>query len=153
MICVNLMDDVSDRRSIRRVEREAKAKAERTSATLAWIMSTKPGREWMHDHLEKCHIGFTPFARDPHITAFNCGEQNIGIQLWSALQQACPDLYIMMLGEAHERSILDDTRHSRNLASTGRDDPGARIESEYEPGSGDEPESAIDTDGRGYENK
>lgn len=128
------MDDASDRRQIRKAEKAAKAKAERASLTLAWIMSTRQGREWMYDLLEKCHIGHTPFARDPYVTAHQCGEQNIGIQLWSALQQACPDLYIMMMGEAHERSIADDNRHGRDHEGSDGDTSGARVESEFEPG-------------------
>lgn len=148
------MDDVSDRRQLRKAERDAKAKAERISTTIAWIMSTKQGREWYHDLLEKCHIGSTPFARDPHLTAYLCGEQNIGIQLWSAVQQSCPDLYILMMGEAHERSILDDNRHGRDIPSGGRDDSGARVESEYEPGYDEILGSAGgEDDGRRYENK
>lgn len=147
------MDDASDRRQIRKAEREAKARAERSSATLAWIMSTAQGREWFHDLLEKCHIGTTPFARDPYLTAYLCGEQNIGIQLWSAVQQSCPDLYIQMMGESHERSILDDNRHGRDQPGRSGDDPRAWVQSEFEPGSDGLVQDGNGEDVRGYENK
>lgn len=65
------------------------------------IMQTIPGRAWIYTLLERCHIYHTPFlAGQPDVTAFQCGEQNIGNQLLADVQAAAPELYIQMIAEA-----------------------------------------------------
>ena len=57
-------------------------------------------------------IGNSPFAIDPHVTAFNCGEQNVGNQLLSRIMEVNPDGFLVMqkeqLNEYRERQARSD---------------------------------------------
>lgn len=104
------------------LERLARQKAAMSAEVLKGIMSSPFGREWMNDLIVQCHIGQSPFSTDPIITAFNCGEQNIGLRLWAALMTTCPDLYTRMTQESNERSISLDLASSAARANNGHVD-------------------------------
>ena len=99
-----------DRQALKLAQRRARIADAQERSTTVWIMSTQQGREWMYRLLELCHIGQSPFTGDNDQTNFQCGEQNIGLRLWGSLQGACPDLYLLMMQEANERSISTDAQ-------------------------------------------
>lgn len=89
------------------------------------IMGSESGRRWIANLLELCHPYQTPFSRDPIAMAFNCGEQNIGLQLIADLHKVSPDLYLIMMKEnSNERRDsspgTDNDRADRN--AVGDDD-------------------------------
>ncbi len=96
--------DTSDPESVNK----ARKKSSRTRATrlefVAAAMTTMQGRAWFYDLLNRCYIFRTPFmSGDMHSTAFRCGENNIGLQILSDIQDSAPELYITMIKEAKER--------------------------------------------------
>lgn len=101
-----MQTSASERSSVRQAQKTAKIAESLRHATLTQLMSTPTGRAWMYDLLARCHIGSTPFSTDALTTAFQCGEQNIGLQLWGDLQSTCPDQYILMMREYYERSTI-----------------------------------------------
>lgn len=66
---------------------------------IASIMRTTSGRRWFHDKLEACCVGATAWNPDPYATAFNCGQQNVGLRLLAELMAAVPNEYIQMMKE------------------------------------------------------
>ena len=91
--------DVGDLRSVKAVEKEVKSEAQLLSEHLRTMMLDQMGRKWFYKLLSSCHILRNPFSSDPLRTAFECGEMNIGQQVFLELQAACPDLYLQMMEE------------------------------------------------------
>lgn len=92
--------DTSDTEQVVRAKkRSARTRADRLEFVRA-AMSHEQGRAWFYDLLNKCKVINTPFTDDPYRTAFKCGEQNIGLQVLSDIQDAAPELYIVMVKEA-----------------------------------------------------
>ncbi len=135
--------DASDRKSIRKAEKLAKQAEAKRRVFIRHLLATIDGREWMHDLLTRCHIFHTPFAAGkPDVTAFRCGEQNLGLQLFADVVSAAPDQYTLMMYEASQKEALDDRRDSDNRSpdapadgtgteqDSGRDDQGS---GDYDP--------------------
>lgn len=99
---------------LKAAEDHAREIAVRDSNVVNNLMKFGEGRSWMYDFLEACHIGMTPFSTDPIIMAHNCGEMNIGMRVWSQLQDYCPDQYILMM---QERKILNERRAQRSATA------------------------------------
>src|SRR5215469_13624190 len=101
----------NERKDVRRAEKLA---AQREAARVAYtqhIMSTVDGRGWMHAHLEQCNVFRSPFVRgSADLTAFNCGSQNVGYQLFLDVVNNCPTEYILMMQEAHAKEIAHGRR-------------------------------------------
>lgn len=80
------------------------------------LMHDKQGRAWMYRFLAKCNIfgdSFVPGQSD--VTAFRLGQENIGRQLWLAVQDASIDLYMTMIREqqAEEQRVAEVRRKER----------------------------------------
>lgn len=81
------------------------AKREKAAATAAKhrknflisAMRTVEGREFLYDLLARCHVFQTSFASDPHLTAFRCGEHNVGLMLTAELIAASETGYLEVL--------------------------------------------------------
>lgn len=91
--------DVGDLRSVKAAEKETKSEAQLSAEHLRTMMLEQQGRKWFFDLLTKCHILRNPFSPDPLRMSFECGEMNIGQQVFIELQAACPDLYLQMMEE------------------------------------------------------
>lgn len=116
---------------------KAKRDAERVEAerkiVVQSILKVPQGREWFYNFLSECGVFRTPFTPgDPHATAFNCGQQNVGLRLIATLVAASPGDYLLMLKEQEE----SNARSSDAAAST---DP----RPEFDPTWGG-PESELD---------
>lgn len=94
--------DVGDAASVKAVRKDAKLEAEQDIEVLRTVMSIEPGRRWMHKLLVKCHCFANPFSKDPLVTAFSCGEMNIGQQILIELNNHCTDTYLQMMKENRE---------------------------------------------------
>jgi hypothetical protein len=127
--------DLSNRKTIRRLEKEAAISGHNRIVYTRQIMREIAGREWMHDLLTRCNAFHTPFVGgQPDMTAFNCGGHNVGIQIFLDVVKYCPAEYILMMQEQAAKEEVDgnrdddDTRAdpaaatTRSLADPGRDD-------------------------------
>jgi len=84
------------------VDERAKAlalKAAQDKRVIRELLSTPIGRNWTWHLLEQCHMLSTSFAEEPTVMAFREGERNIGLRLWSQIQQDAPELLLTMLAE------------------------------------------------------
>jgi hypothetical protein len=113
------MNNAADRKSIRRLEKQAKLADANRRAVITSLMSTAFGREWMWDVLAQCHCFATTFNGDALQSAFMEGQRAIGLAIISDIMLACPDQYIQAMRESNERSSLDERRSSPE--SDGRD--------------------------------
>lgn len=135
--------DPSDRKTVRRLEKAAKQAEAARIAYTKQMMSELLGREWMHQLLLRCNIFSTPFVRGAaDVTSFNCGGQNVGLQIFADVVSHCPTEYILMMQEASHKEIVENVRHNRNDRSAsgepaGSEDAGRNSEgsitSEFDP--------------------
>lgn len=91
--------DSSDSKAVAKRIAGAKDKAAILKEALVGIMQTPSGRSWIKSILERCHPYSSPYSSDPIGMAFNCGEQNIGLQLVAEVHAASADLYLQMMKE------------------------------------------------------
>lgn len=111
--------NASDRKQIRSKEKEAALALANRLAYVRRIMSDAPGRKWMHDLLEKCHVFHTPFvAGAPDVTSFRCGEANLGLQIFGDVVEAAPTEYGIMMQEASIKEAANDRRYSDDRSAS-----------------------------------
>lgn len=117
--------NASDTRQIRAAQKRSKADRALDDGVLLALMTTQNGRGWMWRHLGRCHAFQTPYTGDDAATNFQCGEQNIGLELIADLLRACPDQFIFMMREANDGGRTDsDDGQQRRSPNGGRDDSG-----------------------------
>jgi hypothetical protein len=136
--------DASNKKHIKIAEREARAMDDTRAGFISHIMGLVDGRTYIHDLLTACHIFRQPFSPNAQVTAFACGELNIGQRLLSDIMRFCPDDYIVMMREANARKSTSDARRGRSDKDAGGPDsgsipiyvhPGYRDDSAADPGS------------------
>jgi hypothetical protein len=109
--------DASNRKDIRRAEKEAKADDLQRINYLQAAMSHAAGRAWFYDLLEFCHLFNDPFTGNALIEAYRKGERNVGLRIFADLLAHCPDYYIQMVKDANDRRITRDTRRAADDTS------------------------------------
>lgn len=93
--------NASDPEQIRKAKDQAEFDEALKFDVIKNVMSAIPGRKWIYDWLNRCHIYHTPYVSGrPDDTAFNLGEHNIGLMLLADVQASSPDLYMQMVTEA-----------------------------------------------------
>ena len=117
--------NAGERKDVRRLEKESKLADQNRREFMAGVMSTQPGRLWMFDKLQACHIFASSFTTNALQTAFAEGERNVGLQLLNDIMQACPDQYVLMMKEANARSTLSERRGSERADGRDQEPSGA----------------------------
>jgi hypothetical protein len=115
--------NAADRKDIRRAEKAAKVHETMRVDFLVAAMSHKQGRAWFHEHLSRCHMFATSFTGDPLTSAFAEGERNVGLQTYSDVMAHCPDMFVLMMQEAHERELTNGRRTKPDDNDGTDDDP------------------------------
>ena len=129
--------NASDTRQIKAAIKRSRSDRALDDGVLLRLMTDPSGRAWMWRHLSRCHAFHSPYTGENNATNFQCGEQNIGLELTADLLRACPDQFIFMMKEANdgERANNND-RYQRDNSNNGRDDSGpadGNVISEYDP--------------------
>ena len=102
------MYDASNRKDIRKAEKDAKLSETMRLDYLKAAMSTMQGRAWYYDFLENCHCFNDPFTGNPLTEAYRKGERNVGLRVFSDIITHCPDEYLLMVREENGRRIERD---------------------------------------------
>lgn len=66
---------------------------------LKWLMAHKQGRRLVDKWLERSGIYRNPFNHSGSVTAFNCGQMNLGQQMLAEIMTHAPDAYLKLLDE------------------------------------------------------
>jgi hypothetical protein len=128
--------DASNRKDVRAAERQARLADQQRREIITGIMSVAPGRRWMCELLETCHIFATSFSDVALRMSFMEGQREIGLRLLMDIMGACPNSYVQMMEERNARQSAADARFVRRDSpdGDGRDKgPGA----DDSPGSDD----------------
>ena len=118
------MYDASNRKDIRRLEKESRQAEVTRLDYLRAAMSVAQGRAWFHDLLEACHLFADPFTGNALFEAYSKGERNVGLRIFADLIAHCPDDYVQMMKEANARRTLADTRTRTAAERPGEPEPG-----------------------------
>lgn len=128
--------NASERKDVRRAEKDAKAQRIADRDIIRSLMSTTAGRSWVYRLLEATHIYQTSRRSTPHDTYFAEGERNVGLRLLTDLMSYCPELYLQMLQDANVKEAANDRRYSDDRSTTAAarsdGDAGGPV-SEYDP--------------------
>jgi hypothetical protein len=130
--------NAAERKDVRRAEKDAKLAEQQRREVIVGLMSAIPGRRWVLETLESCHIFRTSYNRDPTTMAFMEGQRDIGLRLLNDIMASCPDDYILMMRESNERRSTSE--RTRDPNANGRDQGSDLDPSIYgdEASSGDE---------------
>lgn len=96
--------DSSDPDQVQNARRKAGRLAKARREALVSLLSTKAGRGWVWGMLTFCRVFATSFDRDPHATAFNEGQRNVGLKLLADINNADPGAYVLMATEAEGKN-------------------------------------------------
>lgn len=105
-------DNAADRKSIRRLEKQAAIDAAAHAEVTHNLMSTTQGRAWVWRWLSQCHVFTTTFSGSALHGAFAEGERNIGQLLLNEITSTCPDQFIQAMREANVRDATGERRSS-----------------------------------------
>lgn len=130
---------MSEKSERRRALTELKKEKARRDLFIRDMLARPDGREFIWWLLQIGKFGTQPFATDPNLTAFGCGELNIGQQIFAAVIEADPAGFLRMQQEINDArsspqsnagadSTADANSHSRAGADTIPD-------SDAEPGT------------------
>lgn len=100
--------DADIRRDLRKTKDWHKADEQAIERAVLANLASEDGRNFLWWLLEIGRINMQPFDRDPSITAFNCGELNVGNQILARVVETSPEGYLAMQKErANARSSRD----------------------------------------------
>ena len=102
------MRNASERKDIRRYEKQAKLRETNRINFIVAAMSTSAGRVWFHDFLSACHIFADPFTGDALVEAYSKGERNVGLKVYNDIVSNCPNYFIDMMKEANIAEQVND---------------------------------------------
>jgi len=100
--------NASERKDIRRYEKQAKLRETNRINFIVAAMSTPAGRVWFHDFLSACHIFADPFTGDALVEAYSKGERNVGLKVYNDIVSNCPNYFIDMMKEANIAEQVND---------------------------------------------
>ena len=110
------MRNASERKDIRRYEKQAKLRETNRINFIVVAMSTPAGRVWFHDFLSACHIFADPFTGDALVEAYSKGERNVGLKVYNDIVSNCPNYFIDMMKEANIAEQVNDRLDSDGTA-------------------------------------
>jgi hypothetical protein len=109
-----MQTSASDRKDIRRAEKDAKLQATQDAETICKIVMGDPfGRAWMWRLLSQAHIFEPNLIPDIRLSSIWDGERNFGLRLLADIMLHCPELYLQMTREANDRHNSDDRNARR----------------------------------------
>lgn len=90
-------EDPAEVKALRRAQRAKKDDRVHLTESARWVMSDPRGWvlvEWL-EQIGLCDQQV--FATDPYRTAFNAGQNNVGLQIRATVQEADPQAYARMM--------------------------------------------------------
>lgn len=133
--------DASNRKDIRRAEKAARVQDSDRRGFVRASMSSTSGRSWFYQLLASCHLFHVLPPTNPLNREFEQGERNIGIQIYNDVLAFCPDLYLLMLHEAHTRDLSNARSDPDQYPDSANDSSGEQPR--RSPSNGGDPGSTV----------
>lgn len=95
------MDDLDTLTADDQADADAKAKrkARQVVDDLKWLMAHKQGRRVAYKLLADTGVFRNPFNHSGSVTAFNCGQMNVGQRFLAEIMEHAPESYTTMCKE------------------------------------------------------
>ena len=93
------MRNAADPQQVKRARRREKDRAKREQSDLRWVLSDPRGRRFLWKLLGDAGIFRTSFTGNSE-TFFREGARNLGLQVFTAIHESAPGLYLEMAQEA-----------------------------------------------------
>ena len=116
--------NAAERSDVKAATKLAKLRETQRVDVIRGLMSSTPGRQWMHERLLRAHVFASSFTGEALSSAYREGERNIGLQDLNDIMSCCPDLYILMMQESNERDLANDGRTSAERSNSPNGDGG-----------------------------
>jgi hypothetical protein len=119
-------EDLKAKAQKRREEALQRAVNIEIDSFLARALLTRDGRRFLWWLLQIGQVGQQPFSTNDRVTAFNCGELNVGNKVLARITAVAPEGYVQMQQEnlnEHNARVLDDAKS--DPYSDAGDDPNA----------------------------
>src|SRR5437879_2809706 len=113
--------NAADPKAVRQLEKASRLAEVQRREIVTELMSTVPGRRWLCDRLELCHVFGTSFSVDALQMAFAEGERNVGLQLLNDIMSACPQHYLEMMQERNSRDVGSTSQRPSGPGLVGGD--------------------------------
>lgn len=105
----------NEKTEYRKEQRREKLRQANIDASIKLLLREAEGRDFIWWLLEISKVNHQPFAVNAMTTAFQCGELNVGNQLYHRILETDPDGYLTMLKEINrERQDRDNAVRSAN---------------------------------------
>lgn len=101
---MSMHDDKAEKRRQAEARRLSKQEVEARSRVFHRLASDPEGRDFLWWLLDIGRLGQQPFSTNALQTAFSCGELNIGQQVFAAMSEASPSIYLTLVTERQERN-------------------------------------------------
>ena len=111
--------NASNRSSVRAAEKAAKLADQNRREVIVAICGTIPGRAYLWEQLEWCHVFAESYDDNPQRMAHNEGQRSAGLRLLADIMTAAPEQFIQMMVEANGRRTVTELAGSKD--ANGRD--------------------------------
>ena len=95
--------NAANRSSVRAAEKAAKLADQNRREVIVAICGTIPGRAYLWEQLEWCHVFAESYDDNPQRMAHNEGQRSAGLRLLADIMTAAPEQFIQMMVEANGR--------------------------------------------------
>ena len=95
-----LVRNSSDEEQVKNAERKEKYRDKEEDMDLQFILSTLQGRRFMWRFLSDCGVFKLSFADNALHTAFHEGERNVGLRLFTKINEIDSEAYFKMVKES-----------------------------------------------------
>ena len=118
-----MQTSAANRAEVRRAEKAAKLAEQNRREVIVAICGTIPGRAYLWEQLEWCHVFTESYDDNPQRMAHNEGQRSAGLRLLADIMIAAPEQFIQMMVEANGRRTA--TTQLAGSKDAGRDDQGS----------------------------
>jgi hypothetical protein len=111
--------NAADPRQLREAKKREKIDARLTDEDLKWVMSSEPGRRFVNNLLEECHVFGLRFDGRVNWLLFDTGMREIGNRVMARARTSAPDQFAKMVTEADQRAKARAERRKAKAKEKG----------------------------------
>ena len=100
------MDEYNPEADVAKEEKARKLAQRKDKDDVKWLMGNEIGRRIVWSLLDSAGIYRSSFSTDTHVTAFQEGKRNYGIELIARIHKHCPKEFNLMTQE-HKSDAVD----------------------------------------------
>lgn len=100
--------NAADKDQVRRAQKKEQSDHERRLNDLRYVLNDRRGRRFLWKTMSDCGIFQTSFSSSTNVTFFNEGQRNVGLKILSDLNEAAPEVYVLMCEEEKKEREKQD---------------------------------------------